>query len=497
MKKPIIWGLLMAVCVAFAAPVNAQMAKRKDLSYEDIRTELNNLLRQDDAASKAQLTKEALALSKSNKEEYRSLAVGIYRNLGDTETADKIIAGILKKFPKGIRARSEAMTAIFANKETSALEKEAAYHDWLKKFPSASFNESNQSAYSQAAMSLGRELVNEGQYDRLSPLIAGTEGGSTEGGSTINYSLISNISSELIKKEEYSHALPFLERAFGGIEKEENQLAVHRTLIGQYANALIGAGQAEEGIALIEDLASKNPGAAASVSNTITLAKGYAKMGRSFDAYQLLENHLLTRSVSGQIFTEMENLYQTLNNGKGDFADVKASLDQKVLAALKEKYKSSMVKEEAPGFRLRNMKGEFVSLEDMRGKIVVLDFWATWCGPCIVSFPGMQTALNKYENDPDVAFLFIDTWQSEENYEELVTNFIEENKYTFHVLYDEMKDRPKATVTAYEVQGIPTKIFIDKDGFIRFRSVGGSPDIEMVMTEVVAKIEAIREAQSE
>src|SRR5690554_7906002 len=128
MKKPIIWGLLMAVCVAFAAPVNAQLAKRKDLSYEDIRTEINNLLRQDDAASKAQLAKEALALSKSNNEEYRILAVGVYRNLGDTETADKINEGIVKKFPKGIRARSEAMSAIFANKETSALEKEAAYH---------------------------------------------------------------------------------------------------------------------------------------------------------------------------------------------------------------------------------------------------------------------------------------------------------------------------------------------------------------------------------
>lgn len=492
MKKPIIWGLLIAVFVAFAAPVNAQLAKRKDLSIEDIRTELNNMLRQDDAASKAQLAKEALALSKSNNEEHQILAVSLYRNLGDTKTADKINEGIVKKFPKGIRARSESMNAIFANKETSALEKEAAYQDWLKKFPATSFNENNQSAYSQAATSLGRELVNEGQYDRLSSLIAGTEDGST-----INYGLISSISSELIKNEEYSHALPFLARAFGEIEKEENQLAVHRTLIGQYANALIGADQAEKGIALIEDLASKNPGAAASVSNTITLAKGYAKMGRSFDAYQLLENHLLTRSVSGQLFTEMETLYQTMNNGKGDFAAVKASLDQKVLAALMEKYKSSMVKEEAPGFRLRNMQGEFVSLEDMRGKIVVLDFWATWCGPCIVSFPGMQTALNKYENDPDVAFLFIDTWQSEENYEELVTNFIEENGYTFHVLYDEMKDRPKATVTAYEVQGIPTKVFIDKDGFIRFKSIGGSPDIEMVMTEVVAKIELIREIQGE
>jgi len=492
MKKPIICGLLIAVCVAFAAPVNAQLAKRKDLSIEDIRTELNNMLRQDDAASKAQLAKEALALSKSNNEEHQILAVSLYRNLGDTKTADKINEGIVKKFPKGIRARSVAMNAIFENKETSALEKEAAYHAWLKKFPSNTFNVNNQSLYSQAAMMLGRELVNDGQYDRLGSLISGTEDGSA-----INYNLISTISSELIKKEEYGQALPHLERAFEGIEKEENQLAVHRSIIGQYANALIGSGQAEKGVTLLKDLASKNPGAAATVSNTISLAQGYAKMGRAMDAYLMLENHLLTRSVSGQIFAEMETLYQTLNNDNGDFAAVKENLDKKVLAALKEKYKSAMIKQEAPSFRLRNMKGDFVSLEDMRGKIVVLDFWATWCGPCIVSFPGMQTALNKYENDPDVAFLFIDTWQSEENYEELVTNFIAENGYSFHVLYDEMKDRPKATVTAYGVQGIPTKVFIDKDGFIRFQSAGGSPDIEMVMTEVVAKIELIRDIQGE
>ena len=133
----------------------------------------------------------------------------------------------------------------------------------------------------------------------------------------------------------------------------------------------------------------------------------------------------------------------------------------------------------------------------MRGKIVVLDFWATWCGPCIVSFPGMQMAVNRYENDPDVEFLFIDTWQNEENYVELVTNFIAENQYSCHGLYDEMKERDKATVTAYGGRGIPTKVFIDKDGFIRFQSAGGSADNENVLTEVVAKIELIRELQGE
>lgn len=492
MKKTIILSLLMAVCVAFAAPVQAQLAKRKDLNMEEIRTEINKLVEQGDEDAKEQLKKEALAFSKTNNEEYRLLAISIYRYVGDTEAADKINEGITKKFPRGLRVRSEAMNAIFANKESSALEKETAYLDWLKKFPATLFDENNQSLYGQAAMMLGRELVKEGNYDRLDGLIANTE---QDG--EVNYALINFVVNELIKKGEYGQALPYLERAYAGIEKEEDQLSVHQALIGQYANALIESGQAEKGIALIEDLVSKNQSAARNVSNSVALAKGYAKMGRPFDAYQLLENHLLTRSVSSQLFDEMEKLYISMNNGKGDFAAVKTSLDQKVLASLKEKFKASLVKNEAPNFRLRNMKGEFVSLEDMRGKIVVLDFWATWCGPCIVSFPGMQLAVNKYVDDPDVEFLFIDTWQSEENYVELVTNFIAENKYTFHVLYDEMKERDKATVTAYGVRGIPTKVFIDKEGFIRFQSAGGSSDAEVVMTEVVAKIELIREIQGD
>ena len=151
-----------------------------------------------------------------------------------------------------------------------------------------------------------------------------------------------------------------------------------------------------------------------------------------------------------------------------------------------------MIKKEAPNFSLVNMEGKTVSLADLKGKVLVLDFWATWCGPCKISFPGMQAAVNKYKDDKDVEFLFINTWQNEKNYEELVRNFIAENKYSFHVLFDEMKDRSKSTVTAYGVKGIPHKVVIDKEGFIRFESAGGSADVEKIVNEMETKIELAR-----
>ena len=89
-------------------------------------------------------------------------------------------------------------------------------------------------------------------------------------------------------------------------------------------------------------------------------------------------------------------------------------------------------------------------------------------------------------------FLFINTWQNEKNYDELVRNFIKDNDYTFHVLFDEMKDRAKSTTTAYGVKGIPHKVVIDKEGFIRFESSGGTADIEKIVNEMETKIELAR-----
>ena len=120
----------------------------------------------------------------------------------------------------------------------------------------------------------------------------------------------------------------------------------------------------------------------------------------------------------------------------------------------------------APDFKFLNMDGEEVHLSDFFGKPVVLNFWATWCGPCQMEMPYFDTAYKKYSED--INFLFIDLTDGSRDTVESAKAFVDEKGFSFPIGFDTEYDG----AYTYAVSSIPMTFFIDKDGVIQAYQIG-------------------------
>ena len=133
-------------------------------------------------------------------------------------------------------------------------------------------------------------------------------------------------------------------------------------------------------------------------------------------------------------------------------------------------------------FTLDRMGGGRVNLADKKGKIIFLDFWATWCAPCKASMPGGQMTVDRWKDNKDVEFYFVDTQEIKANYRTSAETFIKSKGYTFNVLYDngevgKQDQLYKSVAGVLHTSGIPLKVIIDRKGHIRWMGSGyhGSP----------------------
>lgn len=109
----------------------------------------------------------------------------------------------------------------------------------------------------------------------------------------------------------------------------------------------------------------------------------------------------------------------------------------------------------APSFTLTNLSGEPVSLSDYHGDVVYLDFWASWCGPCRLSFPVMERLQTSYaEQGFTVLAINVDQRRADAD------NFLAERGVSFPVLFDEAGSTPEA----FSIKGMPTSFLIDPYG---------------------------------
>jgi thiol-disulfide isomerase/thioredoxin len=127
--------------------------------------------------------------------------------------------------------------------------------------------------------------------------------------------------------------------------------------------------------------------------------------------------------------------------------------------------KASTPSTDLSSIKFKNAKGEIVSLADLKGKIIFLNFWATWCPPCLAEMPSVNKLFEQYKNDPEVVFLLVD---ADSDFTKAQA-YMDRKKYKLPV-YNFASNLPESIFKG----SLPTTIVFDKKGRVSFNGEGAA-----------------------
>ena len=413
-----------------------------------------------------------------------------YGRLKDKENAEKYRNLQHERFPNGDWLISEQSLAI--NKEKSAAKKEAMLADYINKYgsdKSKSFIIGN--LKSQVATAYGAEKNYE-QLKKYASQLDPSERAALY--NNLSWNMAENDEAMQVAEEMSKEAYNFAsaERIKATQEKPDNfttkqwakQLENNKAMYGDtYAFILYKKGDFKLAYPIAMEAAKYNKFKNADYNERFALIA--AEILSPIEAQKIIEPMVKEGASNEKIKESLKKLYEKINKSDAGYDKYLTGLEADAKIKRKAEIAATIMNEKAPDFKLKDFDGNFVSLADMKGKIVILDFWATWCGPCIASMPGMNLAINQYKDRDDVKFLFVDTWENVENKLENAKTFMEKKNYPFHVIMD----NDDIVVADYKVSGIPTKFIIDKKGNIRFKPVGFNGSDEGLLEELTTMIE--------
>lgn len=457
--KRIILIVVVLCCNAFA---HAQ--------YMIIQTPESFALRNIKDPAELQVKLKALEVSASNKD---LNTLHTYYQMLDRQKADSIEKVAIKKFPKGAVALKNASSPVMFEKDPAKIQQMIAA--LRSEFPDQDFN----IIFSIVIPNLlqVKDVSTALKYQKLVSGKAKTD-------------MLRRTVSSASRIDAKTTAAYIAEELSSVKISEDDKMA----LLLLQSEVLTRTGDDQKAFQSMNSyyskLVQKTPEAEAAYYASMS------KAGRQAEAFSYLEKAVSSMVGGPDVKEELRAAYLKLNPGK-DAEAYMNGLEEKVGDFKMNEVAKSMIKEAAPAFSVLDANGKTVSLADFKGKTIVLDFWATWCGPCKMSLPGMQATVNKYKNDPKVAFLFIHTWEGkgkDANPTEAAKKYFAENNYGNLPLYMDLQDANKKNpaVSAFKVSAIPTKFVIDGNGNIRFRHTGASINVSEALADLSAMIELSR-----
>ena len=141
------------------------------------------------------------------------------------------------------------------------------------------------------------------------------------------------------------------------------------------------------------------------------------------------------------------------------------------------------INEAARDYAATTLQGETVSLESLRGQVVLLNLWATWCGPCRMETPYLQSVYEEYKDDGfEIVGISMDTGDAADD----VAMFVDEYAVTYTILHDPTMQG----MELYQVLGLPATFLIDREGVLRWMRYGpipeDDPDFLRALTDVLS-----------
>ncbi len=235
-------------------------------------------------------------------------------------------------------------------------------------------------------------------------------------------------------------------------------------------NTLVRLKRVEDGIKVFEKLATELPDARYLQPSLLELGMAYDKLSNHEKA-----NEVYTKLIEHPKFGERSYAKQAKKILGKDISERKGEIPEPAIQ--RSVRPSEWIGKPAPDFKVKDVNGEDLSLEKYRGQVVLLDFWATWCGPCIVELPNVKRT---YENYKDHKFQILGI--SLDRSKPSLDAFIKKEG----LAWDHYWDNDEKITGQYGVTGIPSMFLLDGTGVIRKANLRGAT-LERAVAELVAE----------